>query len=328
MFAFMVLYAFYATTVHSTSTARSGSSGGMVAPAFIVFSLFTFPAVPLALSIKTPHKDENTDGSPDEAASSNAAASDFMRYSVMVMCAAILFLGVGAEIGYGTWIATYAIEKLGMSEVAGAYLSSSYYGGFLFGRLAAVPLSTKMSPLQLLYISYAGGTLALLPLVPGVLDAFGVGLQQTQLPVNGLSRLDVGVAETGAELSAGYFSAVELSVGVSIGIGVFIAPIFAACMSVSTVAGLPMSSAMMSFQVSGAVLGEMLVSVVIGARISSDIDEFSVLTLAVMAFGLLLCVLLSVILARLPNPHTRAISDPSTKEEDAAAAEREALIRQ
>ena len=302
----------------------------MVAPAFVVFSLFTFPAAPLALSIKTPSKDEDTDGSPDEAASSNAAASDFMRYSVMVMCAAILFLGVGAEIGYGTWIATYAIEKLGMSEVAGAYLSSSYYGGFLFGRLAAVPLSTKMSPLQLLYISYAGGTLALLPLVPGVLDAFGIGLQQMQPPVNGLSRPDVGVAETGAELTAGYFSAVELSVGGSIGIGVFIAPIFAACMSVSTVAGLPMSSAMMSFQVSGAVLGEMLVTVVIGARIGEDIDEFSILTLAVMAFGLLLCLLLSVILARLPNPaHAHsATSDSSTKEEEAAAAEREALIGQ
>eukprot|EP01043_Picozoa_sp_COSAG02_P015157 COSAG02_NODE_639_length_19078_cov_9.380262_9_plen_296_part_00 len=294
----------------------------MVAPAFVVFSLFTFPAVPLALAIKTPRKDDDMDSSKeqdDSAAAANATASNAMRYTVMVMCAAILFLGVGAEIGYGTWIATYSLDKLGVSEVAAAYLSSSYYGGFLFGRLVAVPLSTQLSPLQLLYISYVGGTLALLPLVPGVLEAVGIELQQTQTQLEGAS--DVG--------SAGLISPVELSVGVSIGLGVFIAPIFAACMSVSTVAGLPMTSAMMSFQVSGAVLGEMLVTVAIGARISEDVDEFATLNLAVMASGLMLCLLLSAVLARLPAsvdaPGTASIHSGKKQEED-AAAEREALI--
>lgn len=32
---------------------------------------------------------------------------------------------VGAEIGYGTWIATYAIERLAVTEVAAAYISSA-----------------------------------------------------------------------------------------------------------------------------------------------------------------------------------------------------------
>ncbi len=299
----------------------------MVAPAFVVFSLFTFPAVPLALAIQTPQKDSDTDSSKeqdDSAAPSNATASDAIRYTVMVVCAAILFLGVGAEIGYGTWIATYSLDKLGVSEVAAAYLSSSYYGGFLFGRLAAVPLSTQLSPLQLLYISYAGGTLALLPLVPGVLEAVGIELQQTATHFDGAA--DAGSAANGS----GFVSPVELSVGVSVGLGIFIAPVFAACMSVSTVAGLPMTSAMMSFQVSGAVLGEMLVTVIIGARISEDVDEFATLNLAVMASGLLLCLLLSAVLARLPaSEHAlAAASSRSRKEQEEEAAEREALIGQ
>lgn len=285
--------------------------------------------MPLALAIKTPRKDEGAgDNNGQHEASSSARASDSLRYTVMVTCAAVLFLGVGAEIAYGTWIATYALEKLAVSEVAAAYLSSSYYSGFLFGRLVAVPLSTKLSPLQLLYISYAGGTLSLLPLVPGVLEAIGIELEQTPAQVENVSQ-EVFADSHSSATGYGYVSAVELSVGVSIGLGVFIAPIFAACMSVSTVAGLPMSSAMMSFQVSGAVLGEMLVTVIIGARISNDIDEFATLNLAVMACGLLLCLLLSAILARVPPSSGKAsggvASDPSEHHAE-EAAERQALI--
>ena len=92
-----------------------------------------------------------------------------------------------------------------------------------------------------------------------------------------------------------------------------------------------MTSAMMSFQVSGVVLGEMLVTVVIGARISEDVDEFATLNLAVMASGLLLCLLLTVVLARLlASGHAlAAASSRAGKEpEEEAAAEREALISQ
>eukprot|EP01046_Picozoa_sp_COSAG06_P032615 COSAG06_NODE_3274_length_5576_cov_2.383942_2_plen_330_part_00 len=313
-----------------------GSSGGMVAPAFLVFSLFTFPAMPLALCIKTPQKDKDKDkeadaagadsgdstaaagegSSSDDGAGSSSVVSMSMRYTVMVMCAAILFLGVGAEIGYGTWIATFALEKLHTTEVSAALISSSYYGGFLFGRLAAVPLSTKLSPLQLLYIAFAGGTIALLPLVPGVMDS---------------TLLQPLLGGGGGDGQEARFSQLEVSVGASVAIGLFIAPVFAACMSVTTVAGLPMTSAMMSFQVSGAVLGEMLVTVVIGARISEDIDEFGTLNLGVMACGLVLCVVLSAILARLPPPPPPPAAQGEREgveggDVNVAAAEREALL--
>ena len=47
-------------------------------------------------------------------------------------------------------------------------------------------------------------------------------------------------------------------------------------MSVGSVAGLPMTSRQMSIQVCWAVVGEMVVTVVVGARMAVDVDEFGV----------------------------------------------------
>ena len=199
---------------------------------------------PLAICIPTP---TNEAESEDEKGGASVGASRCSRFAVIAMCSAMLFLGVGAEIGYGTWVATYSLEKLRVSEVDAAYLSSSYYVGFLLGRLLAVPASTRLSPTALLYISFAGGTLALAPLLPGAAAAL-----------------------------APIVEPVTLAIGVSAALGLFIAPIFAASMSVGSVAGLPMTSRQMSIQVCWAVVGEMVVTVVVGARMAVDVDEFAV----------------------------------------------------
>eukprot|EP01050_Picozoa_sp_SAG11_P012896 SAG11_NODE_1466_length_4856_cov_1.714736_1_plen_481_part_00 len=243
-------------------------SGGTVAPAFAVFAAFTVPSLPLALLVRTPSPrapaaaaDRVSKGATSGVGGGAAARLARLSYVVMVLVTLQLFLGVGAEIGFGTWIATYAIERLAVSEVAAAYISSVYYAGFLAGRLAAVPVSARLRPLSLLWAGFAVGAVALMPLLPGL------SLPGPTVPV----------------LAA-----------VSAVVGFAIAPIFASCMSVGSTARLPLRSWMLSFQVSGAVCGEMLVTLAVGAAMAGGrVDQFAVLTFATMCAGLAVCAALA-----------------------------------
>jgi len=63
-----------------------------------------------------------------------------------------LFLGlyVGAEIGFGGWICSYAMTVNLDGSTNGAYLTAAFWGAFTFGRLVAVPLSTRLQPQPIL----------------------------------------------------------------------------------------------------------------------------------------------------------------------------------
>jgi MFS transporter, FHS family, Na+ dependent glucose transporter 1 len=78
--------------------------------------------------------------------------------AIMVLC---FLLYVGAEVGFGTWIYTYALE-LGLgNEITSAYLTSAFWGAFTLGRLFAIPISTRLRPLKILYLDFAGSLLSL-----------------------------------------------------------------------------------------------------------------------------------------------------------------------
>jgi FHS family Na+ dependent glucose MFS transporter 1 len=77
----------------------------------------------------------------------------FLPVAIMVLC---FILYVGAEVGYGNWIYTYAF-KLGLgSGVEAAYLTSAFWGSFTLGRLIAIWISTRVRPLAILYSDFAG----------------------------------------------------------------------------------------------------------------------------------------------------------------------------
>lgn len=78
--------------------------------------------------------------------------------AIMVLC---FVLYVGAEVGYGTWVYTYALQ-LGLgTEITSAYLTSAFWGSFTLGRLIAIPISTRLRPLTILYIDFAGCLISL-----------------------------------------------------------------------------------------------------------------------------------------------------------------------
>ena len=73
--------------------------------------------------------------------------------AIMVLC---FTLYVGAELGYGNWIYTYAF-KLGLgTETTAADLTSAFWGFFTLGRLFGIWVSTRLRPLSILYLDFAG----------------------------------------------------------------------------------------------------------------------------------------------------------------------------
>ena len=82
----------------------------------------------------------------------------FLPVGIMVLC---FLLYVGAEVGYGNWIYTYALQ-LGLgTEITAAYLTSAFWGSFTLGRLLAIPISTRLRPLTILTLDFAGCIISL-----------------------------------------------------------------------------------------------------------------------------------------------------------------------
>jgi FHS family Na+ dependent glucose MFS transporter 1 len=76
----------------------------------------------------------------------------------MVMC---FVLYVGSEVGYGNWIYTYAFKLNFGTEITAAYLTSAFWGFFTLGRLFGIWVSTRLKPMTILMLDFAGSILSL-----------------------------------------------------------------------------------------------------------------------------------------------------------------------
>lgn len=65
---------------------------------------------------------------------------------------------VGAQVGYGMYITTYCMDYLKTSPAMGRYVASANWGGLFVGRFVAVPLSKKMSALNMVRFDLIGMT--------------------------------------------------------------------------------------------------------------------------------------------------------------------------
>ena len=75
---------------------------------------------------------------------------------LIVFTATILFFYVGAELGFGGWIYTYALESNLADATTAAYLTSAFWGAFSIGRLVSIPLATRMRPRTQMFADFAG----------------------------------------------------------------------------------------------------------------------------------------------------------------------------
>jgi MFS transporter, FHS family, Na+ dependent glucose transporter 1 len=83
----------------------------------------------------------------------------------VVLIAVLFFFYVGTEVGFGNWVATYAVKMKYSGETQAAVLTSVFYGAYTFGRLISIPTSTVIRPQRLLLGSYLGAALSLVLIV-------------------------------------------------------------------------------------------------------------------------------------------------------------------
>lgn len=77
---------------------------------------------------------------------------------IMVLC---FMLYVGAEVGYGAWVYTYAFTRKLGTEVTAAYLTSAFWGFFTLARLFGVWASTRAKPMTILSLDFAGSLVSI-----------------------------------------------------------------------------------------------------------------------------------------------------------------------
>lgn len=107
---------------------------------------------------------------------------------LVTLIAALFFLFVGAELGFGGWIYTYGLETgLANVETAG-YLTSFFWGALTLGRLLSIPLAARLRPPAILAIDFVGLVAFMVLLlgwsqVPGVawVASFGFGLSMANV---------------------------------------------------------------------------------------------------------------------------------------------------
>jgi MFS transporter, FHS family, Na+ dependent glucose transporter 1 len=109
-----------------------------------VYRLFSLLALPLAIwswFIRSPVRQNKVSSEPKRK----------VNFVMVLFIALLFFLYVGAELSYGNWIFTYTISLQLGTPTSAAYLTAAFWGFFTLGRLAGIPISTRLDSLKILF---------------------------------------------------------------------------------------------------------------------------------------------------------------------------------
>lgn len=109
---------------------------GGIAWAYWLIAILVLPPAVALLRLPSPSNPAHTDPEPPVQT----------RPLLVLLIAGCFFLIVGAEVGFASWIYTYALE-LGLADAAGAaYLTSAFWAAFTVGRLVMIPVAARVRP--------------------------------------------------------------------------------------------------------------------------------------------------------------------------------------
>ena len=165
--------------------ARAVLIGGSVTWAYWALAALLVPIAVGVLRLPSPDAPAEAVASPDDTATATPRRTNGV---MVVLVAAFLFLYVGAEGGFGGWIATYA-KAMGLGDaVTAAYLTSVFWGALTLGRLLSIPLAVRFRPQALLLADLVGCLISVLVVIlwPGVpaatwIGTFGAGFSMASL---------------------------------------------------------------------------------------------------------------------------------------------------
>lgn len=167
--------------------ARTLLASGDITWAYWALGLLMLPAAAWLLRLPSPSAHR---ADPDDPA-------DGTRPALVALVALFFILYVGAEVGFGGWIYTYALN-LGLgTRATAAYLTSAFWGSFTLGRLLAIPASARLSPRSILIGDLVGAeaSLALILLFPGSRAALWAGTSAMGLSLASIFPVTISFAE-------------------------------------------------------------------------------------------------------------------------------------
>lgn len=143
------------------------SATGGIQWVFWAFALFCLPVAVWLWNLPEP---------PAQSDSQEKGHAHTPLIPVALLVLAFL-LYVGAEVGFGNWIYTYALT-LGLgTTITSAYLTSAFWGTFTLGRLLGVWVSTRARAATILFVDLVGclASLGVILLWPDSVTALWVG---------------------------------------------------------------------------------------------------------------------------------------------------------
>lgn len=124
-----------------------GQLQGTVTAAYWSLAALMVPVIALLLFLPSP---------PIAAHAQERRASLARHRLTIFLVGGLLFSAVGAEVGWGNWIFTYALKQQVADEAGAALLTSVFWGVFTFGRLLGIPLAARLAPAAILPLCFIG----------------------------------------------------------------------------------------------------------------------------------------------------------------------------
>lgn len=131
--------------------AQAVAYGGGIAWAYWMLALCIAPIALVMLKLPSPVRDG------DHAEANGKGHSLFV-----FLIAACFFVFVGAEVGIGGWIYTYAVRQGIADEKMAAYLTSGFWGALTLGRLIVIPLAARFQPRTIMLVDIVGALISVL----------------------------------------------------------------------------------------------------------------------------------------------------------------------
>ena len=120
-------------------------SGGITV-GYIFLACLTLPVFFWLVRLPSPENMHQEERDPEDDA----------PLSLVILIGAFLFLYTGVEAGMGSWIYTFALGTNLMQAAEAAYLNSAFWGTLTLGRLAIIPLATRLRPRVILLMALSG----------------------------------------------------------------------------------------------------------------------------------------------------------------------------
>ena len=212
---------------------------------YFILALLVLPVAAALFQIPSPMA--------QSMAASNSMTVD--SRSLVLLLTAFLLLYVGAEVGFGGWIFAYsATLRLG-TPASAAFLTTVFWAALTLGRLVAVPLARRLSPVTIIFVDLAGSLLSVTVII----------------------------------FTSHSFAGTLLG---TIGIGLFMASIFPSVMSFAGIR-LQLTGALTGRLIVGASIGAMTVPLLIGQlfeRLGPQVVMFVVAAALAIAVAIMVCI--------------------------------------